>query len=195
MADIMRKPCNVIDMKNVMATAAFALSINAATANAQTVQIGQDHAPSNSTFLAGYRASASNGPLAGVWITEFFRTNEQPYRFLARRALAATAGEEQVQVIDERECPALASVLESLNGLPMPTVRVRNLSRQDSFGPFFPSPTTQRTEAASYTIWASATQSDGSFADLRVSGTEGQIGGWGRFADQLLFRCWSSVTQ
>lgn len=182
-------------MKNVMATAAFAFSLFAATANAQTVQIGQEHAPFDSYFLAGYRASASNGPLAGVWITEFFRSNDKPYRLLARRALAATAGEEQVRIIDERECPALANVMEGLNGLPMPTVRVRNLSRQDSFGPSFPSPTTMQTEAAFYEIWATAIQADGSFADLRVSGTEGQIGGWGRFADQQLFRCWSSSTE
>lgn len=183
-------------MKHFTVAATLATTLAAGTASeAQTVQIGQDHAPPGSNFLAGYRSGAVNGPLAGVWITEFFRTIDHPRRFLGRRALAATAGEEQVQSIDEQNCPALSAVLESLNGLPMAEVRIQNLSRQPGVVPFYPNSLTILTETKNYTIWAMAAQADGSPADLRVSATGGQIGGWGEFADQLLSPCWHQASE
>lgn len=183
-------------MKHLTAAATLATTLAAGTAcEAQTVQIGQDHAPPGSIFLAGYRSDAVNGPLAGVWITEFFRTIDHPRRFLARRVLATPAGEEQVQSIDEQNCSALSAVLESLNGLPMAEVRIQNLSRQPGVVPFYPNSLTVRTEATSYTIWARAAQADGSPADLRVSATGGHIGGWGEFADQLLSPCWHQASE
>jgi hypothetical protein len=173
---------------------AAAVAFAASAASAQTIAIGQQHQPPGGYFFAGYSGSGVSGPLAGRWVTEFYRMHSSSAHFIARRALDATAGQEQVQTINEQTCPALIPVLESLDGLVMPTFNIPNLSGQSGTVPFFPRPATMSTEATLYSIWGRAMQPDGHFADLQVSSGSGIVAGWGQFADQLLAPCWRAAT-
>jgi len=138
--------------------------------------------------VAGYSSQGNNG----YWVTDFYRTIGPQFLFSARRALNTVSGQEQIQFIDEADCPAIATVLESLNGLSMPEVRIRNLSRQEGVVPYYPAPPTMNMDATGYAIWANGVQAEGSFAELNASAISGPIYGWGSFADELLRPCWQS---
>lgn len=163
-------------------------------AQAQTIASGIARADPGTTFVAGYSSSASSGPLAGRWVTEFYQNYRGTPRFTARRALDATAGREQVQTITETQCPAIRSVLEALNGLSTPEVRIGNLSGLARPPSSYPRPLTRHTEATHYSIWAEMVQADGYAASSTVSASEGIIGGWGAYADQLLSECWKNAS-
>lgn len=179
---------------------AFCLALAASTsASAQTappdrlnVDASERHAPPRGSFVGGYSIDGS----AGRWVVEFFNVYNEggAPTFSARRALDAFDGQEQEQRTDMATCPAIWVVMEAMNNLPAPPVRVNNLRRSAGILPqaqHAPGPPSS-DEAPNYTVWGRSIQGDGSHAQSKFSSNTGPIAAFVRFAEEQLAGCWAA---
>lgn len=152
-----------------------------------TVDASDIHAPARSRFVGGYAVDGG-----GLWVVEFFDTLVEggAPTFTARRALDGLQRQEHVEVKTAQECPAIAGVLEALNNLATPQIRVANLRRAVGPLPMAQRPQGPETNAPYYTIWGRSMQADGSFAESKFSANTGPIADFARFADEQLASCW-----
>lgn len=144
--------------------------------------------PGDATFRAGYSKE-----LNGNWRVELYSAPPRSgmARYVARRALILSDGTaEQIQWTTDIECGPLVGVVESLNNLSMPSIRFPNLAGVTARGSSFPAPPGIATDAAHYSIWGKAAQSDGSFANILVSSNHGLIAAWVEFAESAMAGCW-----
>lgn len=157
--------------------------VSALPAQAQTVNESLRQAPAAANFWAGY--SSRGG------VVEFYARPQAgpgqrgPTEFLARR------GGPEGQMISTTTCPQIFGVLEALNELSPPRLRVPNVAQRNAAAPDFHPWTPTPPERRNVTVWGYAVQPDGSMATMSVTAGTGYLYDWTRYADDQLQSCWS----
>ena len=145
-------------------------------------------APRDLSFEAGYAIADS-----GTWAVEFYtRGWGDNAQWVARRSLVIPNGREQITWLTEADCPAMRSVLETLNDYSIGSIRVPYLGPRPQPRILWPRPKGPPTEAATYTVWGRGRQADGSFVDYSVSATAGMVAEWTKMANNTLKSCWTA---
>ena len=146
--------------------------------------------PSSWNWQAGYAASPTR------WVVDFYivpgaTLPEGPSRFVARRKLDAIDGPEQFAWADTENCPAIYTVLEALQAVTPPEIRVPDLTRRAGPKPTFNEPTPAPPDGGLFEIWGKAVQADGAMSSTMMSSSHGLIARWVQYAEAELRECWS----
>lgn len=150
---------------------------------------GLEHRPPGAIFIGGF---ATPGGTERNVIEFYHYSRRSPFSAvvpIARRARETPDGQGEAQWADGRSCPGLYSVLFAFERLSPPLFRVPALaepvprSSPPSVG--FP------LHGGLVSVWGHATQADGGVMFMTLSGANGLIDEWVRWADRQLQDCWT----
>lgn len=157
---------------------------------------GEAQAPRGAFFIGGYTSSTGTEKFDvqfySVRDPEDHRPEGVPYTSIpvARRVLETGDGSGSPSWADGRECGALYGVLYEFERLTPPRFHVPVLQAPPNGASRLGGPLSIHAPVVS--AWGYARQADGAPMSMMLTGTDGLIIRWARFADEQLAPCWSS---
>lgn len=153
---------------------------------AQDVEDSARHVGERGHFLVGYETQGRGNRVVEIYSPARHDPGAEP-TLAAVRSLRTSSGREQAIWIDSLSCSSLPNVAQSLADLDMPQLRLQ-------LGmPAGPAPASPRFDGPNYVVWGRAQQSDGAFAEVRLSANAGELAERIGAADDALRPCWADA--
>lgn len=158
---------------------------------------GTADAPAGAFFVGGYTSPGGSER----HVVQFYAIRDPSDRSLpgvpyvsvpvARRSLETPEGARLESWADGRSCGALYGVLHEFERLTPPAFHVPDLQPRPPGASRLGSTASMRVHGSVVSVWGYARQADGAPMSMMLTGTDGLIDRWVRFAEEQLSSCWT----
>ena len=150
---------------------------------------GLEHRPLGAVFIGGFATPGGTERNVVEFYTYSAHESFTAALPIARRARETRDGQGQAQWADGRTCPGLYSVLAAFQRISPPLFYVHPITEPTPRS--IPPSAGISLHGGLVSVWGHARQADGAPIFMTLSGGEGLIDEWVRWADRQLQDCWT----